>query len=742
MAMENPKIPPTAEQAAEPQAMERLPPEIAPLVRCFLHPNDVHIVASGSRLLRSLFLVPATPTGIEIARRHLQRHAVVHNRPSLATTTPFDDIDFHNIAQAYALAIISIFGPSLTLLNRLVPDYTWPSNSPYSHGRRNKAWELRIVRPSRCVERVGRMLANALRMGIIKRDALLTVRIVAMQLDSVLLVDALLEALPEHIREKAMPGLVHDAAWWGAPQVLRYLSRMPHFLFAIGLRPNTAGNQAVRGPEAILPAAVHSGVTAVVDLLLGHGVDPSATISISIHTDGELILRSVTPLQCAAIHNHLGIVKLLLDTGAPINQGDLEGWTALHWAADYGHTEIVQLLLAEDADVDAVNTSNRTALHLASANGHADVVQLLLAHNANPNFPANHNLTPLHLATSNHHLNVVRLLLTHNASPSPRNNAGQTPLHLVILERDPTATLTTLLLTHNADANARSHAGQTPLHHATLASREPHVRVLLAHGATPTSPDADGNTPLHHAITKAHLPILTLLLAHTPTASPRNNTGETPLHLAVREHSPVAALTTLLLAHGADPNARCDAGTTPLHLACGANRLAHVQALLANGAIATLHDGKGLTAVHLACMVGGNDALRLLLAGNTVDPNIPTLENNLRPIHFGFTHVAVLETLLAAGADVDAKRDDTGETALHLAAARNAVESVRVLLGKGRADPMVLDKSFRRAGERLPRLRREVREELRAAMLAIKMRRRREGGPAGAGTGGGTVGGI
>lgn len=50
-----------------------------------------------------------------------------------------------------------------------------------------------------------------------------------------------------------------------------------------------------------------------------------------------------TPLNLAARHGYIDVVKILLDAGAKADHADCDGWTALRAAAWGGHTQVLNL---------------------------------------------------------------------------------------------------------------------------------------------------------------------------------------------------------------------------------------------------------------------------------------------------------------------------------------------------------------------------------------------------------------
>lgn len=94
-----------------------------------------------------------------------------------------------------------------------------------------------------------------------------------------------------------------------------------------------------------------------------------------------------TLLMVASHQGHDKLVKTLLDNGAKdgINMQDKCGWSALMFAAFTGSSiKVVKLLLDSGASINQLNSDSRSALFLASGKGHVKIVQLLLEYGANP----------------------------------------------------------------------------------------------------------------------------------------------------------------------------------------------------------------------------------------------------------------------------------------------------------------------------------------------------------------------
>ena len=75
-------------------------------------------------------------------------------------------------------------------------------------------------------------------------------------------------------------------------------------------------------------------------------VEDSGTYRLNPDAIKENRLSSETPLHLAAKIGQIEIVELLINSGANINQGDINGATPLHLAAREGHLDVVKALLA------------------------------------------------------------------------------------------------------------------------------------------------------------------------------------------------------------------------------------------------------------------------------------------------------------------------------------------------------------------------------------------------------------
>jgi len=248
--------------------------------------------------------------------------------------------------------------------------------------------------------------------------------------------------------------------------------------------------------------------------------------------------------------------------------------------------------------------------------------------------------------------------------------------------------------------NVKDGRKNTPLIWAATLGSADAIDLLLAAGASPNEANAFGITPLIAAATEPSK--VKALLAKGADVKAKTQMGQHAL--AVAAGSPRASESVkLLLAAGAQPNERSAQGGTPLLSALG-NACAEENArlLIAAGADVKAINGAGFGATQsvTSCPIGLiKDLLRLganVNQQNTFAGKVKFGDIQLKgisPLMLASAHrdPAIVETLLNAGADVNAE-DVRGMTALLYAASseeQNAA-NIKLLLSKG-ADPKAKD---------------------------------------------------
>ncbi len=400
-------------------------------------------------------------------------------------------------------------------------------------------------------------------------------------------------------------------------------------------------------------------------------------------------------------------LQALVDGGADVNAAQGDGMTALHWAARTGTADVVRFLLEAGAQVTAeTRLGSYTPLHMASEAGHGALVSLLLERGSDPNQPtASGGATPLHLAAGVGNVDGVAALVEHGATVDAREAAR----------------------------------GQTPLMFAAAAGRTEVVRRLLASGADATVTTGVIDVP---AITLANQEARqvrdSVLTAFREAAGAQDDLSWRPTPAQLQEAArtawdhrqsvdvsfkEVAAEGDDILGRWPD-RVRTWGGLTALLYAVREGHDDTAMALLDGGApIDQVSAGDQTSPLLMATIHGYYDlAMRLLDRG--ADPNVrnihgdqplfATVETRWAPRTFypsqhhwmdqETTHIGLMEALLEAGADPDARlaqrvwyaelnRSDlginfVGATPFFRAAHALDLEAMRLLVAHG-ADPSI-----------------------------------------------------
>ena len=388
------------------------------------------------------------------------------------------------------------------------------------------------------------------------------------------------------------------------------------------------------------------------------------------------LLATTPTLTDAAETGDVNTIKLLLKSGADVNQTSGDGTTALAHAAHRNDLAMVEVLLKAGADVNLTNDLGATALYLAAANADEALITKLLDAGANPNMGLLSGETPLMTATDRGRLSVVKLLLDHDADPNAKESiAGQTGLMWAIADKQ--SELVGLLVDSEADVHLGSKSGFTPLMFAAQQGDIESARILLEAGAKADElMPKTGLTPLLVASASGFEDVTTLLLERGANPEMVDSRGNTALHLAVRNRNGLGVVKSLLK-HGANPNAQ----------------LNHPRGRLLTSTEINL---QGATPLMLAADIASYDVITSLLDAGA-DPKIPTKDNTTtllmaagagaavseeRPADAFAQALKTVKLLVELGLDVNAV-GPFGWTPLHLAAYHGENDVINYLVEKG-----------------------------------------------------------
>ncbi|MDE0178198.1 MAG: ankyrin repeat domain-containing protein [Gammaproteobacteria bacterium] len=410
---------------------------------------------------------------------------------------------------------------------------------------------------------------------------------------------------------------------------------------------------------------------------------------------------SAPPLVEAAKVGDLDHVQSLLeaDPGA-VNQPGPDGSTALHWAVNQDHLAMVEALLGADADAQVRNRYGFPPIALAAMNGNADVLTLLIHAGADPRARVPGGESAIMTAARTGDPGAIRVLLAAGADPKAPNEAGQTALMWAAAANNPDAI--TALVDGGADLAAKTPKGLDALLFAARAGRRAATEALLDAGADIGSTMATGESALEAALVNTHWDIADLLLDRG--ADPNQaDAGYTALHRVTVQRQiirgvvaseeaaiPIGSLDIILdlirkmIANGMDVNARM-----------AKDRLKEQRFVNMRDVLFRV----GATAFLLAAKEADLELMELLLEAGS-DPTIPTFDgttpamvaaglysdtgNYGRFVQRGWAgHVLdATEMCLDLGNDVNAV-NDVGDTALHGAAYRGALDVAQLLVRRG-----------------------------------------------------------
>ena len=316
-------------------------------------------------------------------------------------------------------------------------------------------------------------------------------------------------------------------------------------LLARGADANT--KEPAHGQTALMWAAAEKH-PAVVAALLEHKADVTARSRVYTQTvTSEVTQRAgrealnyhvprggSTPLLFAARAGDAESARLLLASGADVNDALPNGMTALVEAAHSGHSAVGILLLDRGADPNAAEIGY-TALHAAVLRGGLDLVKALLRHGANPNAPITRGTpvrrnsedfelpatlvgaTPYLLAAKFLEPDIMRVLAEEGADPRAPMKSGETPLMAAagvgasaqadrrglsvldggkVEDERRVVDAVTEAIAHGGDINAVNEAGDTALHGATALGYDRVIQLLVDNGAMPSVRNKRGQTPL------------------------------------------------------------------------------------------------------------------------------------------------------------------------------------------------------------------------------------------------------
>ncbi|XP_015108810.1 protein phosphatase 1 regulatory subunit 12A isoform X2 [Diachasma alloeum] len=194
----------------------------------------------------------------------------------------------------------------------------------------------------------------------------------------------------------------------------------------------------------------------------------------------------LTALHQACIDDDLDMVEFLVEQGADINRGDNEGWTPLHATASCGFISIAKYLIEQGCNLAAVNNDGELAVDIAESNEMEDLLQQHINkagidcdqarseeersmlsdarawRSGAPGKDSTHprsGATALHVAAAKGYIKVMNILLQARCDVNAQDYDGWTPLHGAAHWGQIEACK--LLVENFCDMDMKNYAGQT-----------------------------------------------------------------------------------------------------------------------------------------------------------------------------------------------------------------------------------------------------------------------------------------
>lgn len=227
----------------------------------------------------------------------------------------------------------------------------------------------------------------------------------------------------------------------------------------------------------------------------------------------ERLDRSLTtPLLAAISRKNTEVIRMLLKLGADCTlTGRKSDPKPIQEAAEMGSVEIIKILVESGASVNE-GSKDDSALVRAAIQGHSEVVELLLCLGADVE-GKHHHSTALIAASERGDLEMVELLLAAGASHKPSRRTDKHTAFFVACENGHISVLDRLAAA-GADVNHKDRRGVTSLMEACVANRTDVARRLLALGAKIDLQDNVGWSALMWACSENHIAPVVLLLEH------------------------------------------------------------------------------------------------------------------------------------------------------------------------------------------------------------------------------------
>lgn len=328
------------------------------------------------------------------------------------------------------------------------------------------------------------------------------------------------------------------------------------------------------------------------------------------------------PVLCIAAHEgNVPMVRLLLEFGANVENGNSQGCTPLILAASNGHCDVVRQLVAAGSTLGHTDTANRCAMVHAARMNKLNIVKYLLACDWVPRS----ELSDVSLEEATQQALIAAALQGNTA-------IIEDLLDSVEIHIDDTDSLT----------------GETPLSGAAKNGCTETVATLLSRGAMVNGTNKKGLTPLLLAVKEGHWAVSERLLQNQANTELTDSSGKTALIVASEEGH--VGIIELLINRGASLKTTDLEGLSALSWSCLRGRLQAAKCLTERGADIHHVDNTGRTPLDLAAYQGSSALVQMLLDNGVKIEHVDM--NGMRPLDRAIAcrNIQVVQVFLKRGA--------------------------------------------------------------------------------------------
>jgi ankyrin repeat protein len=205
-----------------------------------------------------------------------------------------------------------------------------------------------------------------------------------------------------------------------------------------------------------------------------------------------------TGCHLAVLANNKEAIKIFYENEANINEVNANDYTPLMLAIKLNaDIELIKVLLECNADINKLTYDHQSALTFAIQQENQDFVHELVQNGADINFKGKNGYTPLHYAIETENLEVIKLLICKD-NINQQDYRGCTPIHLAIRQKgDNCIYIIESLIKNNANIEIADNTGKTPLHYAYIFTNIDAVYYLISQNADRNAVDNYKSTILH-----------------------------------------------------------------------------------------------------------------------------------------------------------------------------------------------------------------------------------------------------